>query len=768
MTTRMRVTTMLMLTMGTQPADASLKSAMYAHSERRCRHGQSGVLVTFKDMEKKTAAMRARSMRSGDAVTRQYDSLPLIAASLTKDSLEEMLRDTRVESVEADCIVQIDPEELVVTTQEVNAKVAAKIARSAPWGLDRIDSREGRDGVYNYGTATGANTRVYVLDTGVRVGHQDFGGRAQGGWSASCPTGSESACGSNWLYQGVIDSSSSSCSGHGTHCASTIGGEAYGVAKGTTIVSVQVLSCAGSGSGAGVIAGIEWAVRDATENHPNERAIISMSLGGGASTAENLAVKAAHDANVLVVVAAGNDNDDACNYSPASAQQAITVGSTTSSDSRSGFSNHGTCVDIFAPGSSIVAAWSTSDVATNTISGTSMACPHVAGAAAVLRGERPDYSTAQVTDTIHCLGTMDAISGIPSDTINRFLYAGAILEDENAIQCQFMPPPPAPPSPPPSPPSPPGLCTNTCTYADDVDCDDGGPNSDYSLCSLGTDCNDCGTRFPPTASPPPPPPSPAPPSRSPPSPLPPSPTPPPSSGELCTNTCGYAFDQDCDDGGSGAEYGVCIFGSDCHDCGPRGGGIASSPPPPSPPLPPPRFTRRRLMAMTSPLASFPRRPSPRHGQPSSPRRARRRTTISMAASSAASASTTHASTSGSSRCRTQRAPTFAEARSSRRHTSSRRLTARRALWPRCRLASTVSHVRMATTRTVCRRAPSPMSVTIRSTTQTPSPTTSHCSCSARRSRTRTSRVPTSTANLRTRSASPSPWLAGAPPAPAAP
>jgi subtilisin family serine protease len=260
------------------------------------------------------------------------------------------------------------------------------------------------------------------------------------------------------------------------------------VAKGVTIIAVQVLSCQGSGSGAGVIAGIEWAVQDAAR-HPTERSIISMSLGGGFSSVENAAVKAAHDQNVLVVAAAGNDDSNACNYSPASAPEAITVGSTTSGDDKSGFSNHGSCVDIHAPGSRITAAYVTSDTSTTTMSGTSMAAPHVAGAAAQLRAARPEFNTAQVSEALVCMSTSNAINGLPgSDTANRLLYAGAAMADQDMTSCNF---PPSPPALPPPPAPPPGQCTNNCNYARDGDCDDGGSGSEYSYCSLGTDCFDC-------------------------------------------------------------------------------------------------------------------------------------------------------------------------------------------------------------------------------------------------------------------------------------
>ena len=486
---------------------------MYAKSKAHCKHGQTGVLVTFKSMQMRSAYRIAH--RDGDRITRTFKSEPMIAATFQDATITELLNDPRIESVEADCTIKLDERELdPAFDASVDAAVASAQNPASSWGLDRIDSRNGLDGTYQYGTATGSSTRVYVLDTGVQIAHNDFGGRAVAGWSAQCETGSESDCGNDWLFEGVITSASPSCSGHGTHCASTAGGTVYGVAKDTTIIALQVLSCQGSGSTSGVIAGIEWAVADA-QRHPSSRSIISMSLGGaGVSQAEFRAIERATVANVVVVVAAGNDSDDACQYSPAGAPAAITVGSTTQTDAMSTFSNHGRCVDILAPGSRITAAWTGSNTATSTISGTSMACPHVSGAAAQLRGRLPDASAARIAEILSCMATPDAISNLLSaPTDNALLYAGAAVENPPA--CLAVPPPPvapAPPSPPPPPPVPPG-CTNTCSYAGDKDCDDGGPGSDYNLCDLGTDCADCGPRVnapPPPPSPPSPPPLPSP------------------------------------------------------------------------------------------------------------------------------------------------------------------------------------------------------------------------------------------------------------------
>ena len=207
-----------------------------------------------------------------------------------------------------------------------------------------------------------------MIDTGIRASHQEFAGRIGNGFTAITDG------------QGTND-----CNGHGTHVAGTTGGTTYGVAKQVTLHPVRVLSCSGSGSNSGVIAGVDWV----TANHVKP-AVANMSLGGGVSTALDNAVQNSIAAGVSYAVAAGNSNANACNYSPARAANAVTVGSTTSSDARSSFSNFGTCVDLFAPGSSITSAWYTSNTATNTISGTSMASPHVAGALALYLHDEPD------------------------------------------------------------------------------------------------------------------------------------------------------------------------------------------------------------------------------------------------------------------------------------------------------------------------------------------------------------------------------------------
>jgi len=537
--------------------------------------GTVSVILTYRDTRARTSARIIQ--RSGDSIMEMYDTFPGVTASLTKETIEDLGLNSRSELVamEANCIIQLtdpEPKDNLVSSGE------------APWGLDRIDSRSGRDGSYDTGGLTGANSRIYILDTGVRTDHVDFqdgsSSRAQPGWSAECRT--DPCPDDNWVYQGVITEATNTCHSHGTHCASTAGGKQYGVAAGATIITVQVLSCEGSGSGAGVIAGIEWAVNDA-RTHPDATSVISMSLGGGYSSAENLAVKSAHEAGVVVVAAAGNDNGNACGYSPASAPEAITVGSTTSDDAKSSFSNHGSCVDIHAPGSSIEAAWATSTTATNTISGTSMACPHVAGAVALVRSQNPTMTSTEVSEFMTCLATADVITGLPAATVNTFLYTGSILN--SVSDCNF---PPSPPSPPPAPSFPPGTCSDDCHFSGDSDCDDGGAGAEYAECSLGSDCTDCGNRpdIDPAAPLPPPSDTDLSPVRPPPSPSP-SPF---GEGDGCSEICSHASDGDCDDGGPGSEYSICRLGTDCTDCGVRAWPPHAPPLPPSPPpspTPPP-------------------------------------------------------------------------------------------------------------------------------------------------------------------------------------
>lgn len=306
------------------------------------------------------------------------------SAEMSAKEADALSKDNRVKYVEQDSVVYAN------TTQT-----------GATFGLDRIDQRDlPLNGTYTY-TPTGSGVRAYIIDTGIRRTHNDFGGRAFVG------------------FDSIGDGQNTNdCNGHGTHVAGTVGSTTYGVAKNVSLYAVRVLNCQGSGSNSGVIAGVDWV----TQNFVAP-SVANMSLGGSASTALDNAVTNSVAAGVTYAVAAGNSNANACNSSPARAPTAITVGSTTSTDARSSFSNFGTCVDIFAPGSSITSTWSTSDTATNTISGTSMASPHVAGVAALYLQDNPSASAATVTNAILGAASTGKLSSIGTGSPNLLLYS---------------------------------------------------------------------------------------------------------------------------------------------------------------------------------------------------------------------------------------------------------------------------------------------------------------------------------------------------------
>jgi aqualysin 1 len=305
------------------------------------------------------------------------------SAEMTEDEAIALADDPRVLCVEED-------QEMEIVTTQTNAT----------WGLDRIDQVAlPLNATYTY-TSTGSGVNAYIIDTGIRITHTQFGGRAVVGFDAV-------GDGRNGI----------DCNGHGTHVSGTVGGSTYGVAKAVRLFAVRVLNCSGSGTTSGVIAGVDWV----TGNHVSP-AVANMSLGGGVSTALDSAVSNSIASGVTYAIAAGNSNTNASNSSPARVGAAITVGSSTRTDARSSFSNFGSVVDIFAPGSSITSAWSTSNTATNTISGTSMATPHVAGVAARFLQNNRTASPATVRNAIVNAASLNRLSGIPSGTANRLLF----------------------------------------------------------------------------------------------------------------------------------------------------------------------------------------------------------------------------------------------------------------------------------------------------------------------------------------------------------
>ncbi|MFB8247879.1 S8 family peptidase [Streptomyces sp. NPDC055952] len=288
-----------------------------------------------------------------------------------------------------------------VASVEQNQRVSlAATQTSAPWGLDRIDQPSlPLSRTYTYPDSAGSGVTVYVVDTGVRITHQQISGRAAHGYDA---------------VDG--DNDASDGNGHGTHVATTVAGSTYGVAKKAKVVGVRVLNNSGSGTTAGVIAGIDWVTR----NHSGP-SVANLSLGGGASTALDTAVRNSIASGVTYAVAAGNSNTSASSSSPARVAEALTVGATTSSDARASYSNYGSALDLFAPGSSITAGWHTGDTATNTISGTSMATPHVAGAAAVYLAGHPSAGPAQVASALVAGAATGKVTGPGAGSPNRLL-----------------------------------------------------------------------------------------------------------------------------------------------------------------------------------------------------------------------------------------------------------------------------------------------------------------------------------------------------------
>lgn len=344
-------------------------------------------IVVFKDSVANPAAEAAGLTRAaGGRLHHAYSTaIKGFAATLPAAALQGLRNNPSVAYIEQDQTVSL--------TTDVQS--------GATWGLDRIDETyRVLDSYYHY-NATGAGVNAYIIDTGIRADHVEFTGRVLTGTSTV----------------GDINGTND-CNGHGTHVSGTVGGTTWGVAKDVTLTPVRVLDCKGSGSWSGVIAGVDWVA-----NNRVLPAVANMSLGGGFSSSVNAAVAGAVAKGVTMVVAAGNSNANACNYSPASEPTALTVGATTNTDARASYSNYGSCVDLFAPGSSITSAWNTSATDINTISGTSMASPHVTGVAALVSQANATASPAAIGNFIVTHANVDMVSSAGSGSPNRLLYS---------------------------------------------------------------------------------------------------------------------------------------------------------------------------------------------------------------------------------------------------------------------------------------------------------------------------------------------------------
>ncbi|WP_340560303.1 S8 family peptidase [Streptomyces sp. GSL17-111] len=344
-------------------------------------------IVTLEDgaPDAETKAGKGIAKKYGADIELVYEeALNGFVLDMTESEAKRLAADPHVKSVEQDAKVEL-----------------AATQPNPTWGLDRIDQVDlPLSNSYTYPDSAGEGVTAYIIDTGINHTHNDFGGRASFGFDAFGGNGNDG-------------------NGHGTHVAGTVGGNTYGVAKKVDLVSVRVLNDSGSGSNSGVIAGVDWVTQNA-----QKPAVANMSLGGGANSSLDQAVRNSIASGVTYAVAAGNENQDARNVSPARTTEAITVGSTTRTDARSSFSNWGPALDIFAPGSDITSAWIGSNSATRTISGTSMASPHVAGAAALVLGENPGASPSQVDSSLESAAVSGKVSNPGSGSPNLLLQVG--------------------------------------------------------------------------------------------------------------------------------------------------------------------------------------------------------------------------------------------------------------------------------------------------------------------------------------------------------
>ncbi|MCK0869528.1 S8 family peptidase [Acinetobacter pittii] len=346
------------------------------------------IVILNKDVGSSNEFAQGIAKQHGGRVLQTYDAvlkgfaiyLPDVAGTAF---VEAMKKNPKVVSVENDTIMKID-----ATTQS-----------NPDWGLDRIDQKNlPLDSAYSY-SQTGSGTTAYIVDTGILSTHQQFSGRVLSGYTA------------------ISDGNGTSdCHGHGTHVAGTVGGSTYGVAKNVSLVPIRILGCDGSGASSNVIAGLDWILKNG-----KKPAVVNMSLGGDANASLDSAVENLFNNGYVMVVAAGNSNTDACSTSPARVSKAITVAATDSTDTRASYSNYGSCVDIFAPGSQINSSWIGSNTATKVLNGTSMATPHVVGVVAEMLQSTPTTTPQTISTNLLNQASSNVVKN-PSGSPNRLLY----------------------------------------------------------------------------------------------------------------------------------------------------------------------------------------------------------------------------------------------------------------------------------------------------------------------------------------------------------